>query len=1227
MLDLQPLAFDSAGFAVARPGRVAGGPFVTTGTALVYDLDFQFGADATSLSNSGFSFARSGVAYDEWGNSYSTNTPRIIPGKGLLIEAARTNSIRNNSMIGAVAGTAGTLPTNWSIGGATGLTRQIVGTGTLGGFTYLDIRFFGTTGDSSGIAIYPEAFTAIAAVSAQVWTASAYLALVGGTLANLTSASLEVAERDSGGTFLTSTTTTGALAALTPTLTRFSVSRTLNNGSTAHVATGVRVLAGTGVAVDYTLRIAAPQVESGAFVSTPILTTTTAVTRNAETCTATRTASALINGTVLIDATMAPGAPPTGNHYLWVVSDGTTNNRVLAAANTTPEPFGTVTAGGVSQAAPTAGAATVGAGLRLGLRWTTDNVAVVLNGGTPVTDTLATIPATLTTERIGGDGVSGTQQWMGFIKRIRRYSSVWSDSDLQLATAGFDLNLASGEATASDLAAAGFSTTRATTGWDELGRSYTSGVARIVPGRGMLVSGARTNIAFRSQEFDNASWSKVNSTVTANQILAPDGTLTADHLTRGSTANGYLQQGSLSFTSGTVYTGSVYAKIGTLGGKLGLRLVTSYPARVDAVFDLATGAVLFSGATTWTGVSASSVAIGGGWYRCILTGTADQTIGTAQILVGGTDLSTASWEGTTTVVPNCYVWQAQVESASFVGTPIVTTSAAVTRNAETVIATRPATGTVQGSFVASALMPPGVVSGEHNYLWDLNDGTSANRVIAYRNASTTVPTFQVDASSVTQAALTGATVANSVVARAAGRWATNNVAASFVGATVSTDTLATIPSTMTSERLGDSTIASRQLWGYLRRVKRTPTLMTDAELQAASNGYDLSFSLGATAAELSGSGWSYSRAGAAYDLWGNIYQANQPRIARGHGILLEGARTNQVLQSNTFSSGSWTKTEMTLTAAAGVSPDGTANAWSMVESANSASRTMQSSVSFTSGTTYCFSCYYKPLPGSATRYARILLPAVAFGASSLGANFDTNTGAATNVGAGVTTSAVSIGAGWWRFSVTATATTTVSGNVIIGMSVNTLGTTNYAGDGASGLLLWQAQCEAGSFPSSPITTTSSTVARPADVLTASRAAGLLTTGSVLIEGTTPRGLDASVNAALYSLYINAATYLWAYRGTSRAIGVDSQAGGQAFATVADRTHLRLAMTWTSTGYRACLNGGTVQAGTGSGAFTSEALGDLPPYTRPFFGYVRRIARTGEAWSDAQLKGFTTGAVL
>lgn len=55
-------------------------------------------------------------------------------------------------------------------------------------------------------------------------------------------------------------------------------------------------------------------------------------------------------------------------------------------------------------------------------------------------------------------------------------------------------------------------------------------------GLGLLVEGARTNTAIRSQEFNNASWVKANAgasaapTVTADQAVAPDGNTTADQI-------------------------------------------------------------------------------------------------------------------------------------------------------------------------------------------------------------------------------------------------------------------------------------------------------------------------------------------------------------------------------------------------------------------------------------------------------------------------------------------------------------------------------------------------------------------------------------------------------------------------------------------------------------------------------------------------------------------------
>jgi hypothetical protein len=103
------------------------------------------------------------------------------------LAGSSTNFIRNNTMAGAVAGTPGTIPTNWSISGDAGITREIVGTGTSNGITYIDIRYSGTTPAVGGLNnINLDSLTAAAAVNGQSWTFLSYFAIVGGTTTGVT---------------------------------------------------------------------------------------------------------------------------------------------------------------------------------------------------------------------------------------------------------------------------------------------------------------------------------------------------------------------------------------------------------------------------------------------------------------------------------------------------------------------------------------------------------------------------------------------------------------------------------------------------------------------------------------------------------------------------------------------------------------------------------------------------------------------------------------------------------------------------------------------------------------------------------------------------------------------------------------------------------------------------------------------------------------------------------
>lgn len=191
---------------------------------------------------------------------------------------SRSNQVRNNSGQGAVAGTPGTLPTNWSFGGAVGLTTSVVGTGTGAGIDYLDVRLAGTTGGTFAVFL-PEASANIAAANGQAWFFSAFMAIAGGNATNITSLSMTVRQQDSGGATLSDlVAVVDVFPLLSGTLRRVGGVVTTNNASTAFVRPLFGFTYNSAVAIDITLRVGGTMLHQGTAALSPIRTSTTART-------------------------------------------------------------------------------------------------------------------------------------------------------------------------------------------------------------------------------------------------------------------------------------------------------------------------------------------------------------------------------------------------------------------------------------------------------------------------------------------------------------------------------------------------------------------------------------------------------------------------------------------------------------------------------------------------------------------------------------------------------------------------------------------------------------------------------------------------------------------------------------------------------------------------------------------------------------------------------------
>jgi hypothetical protein len=293
-----------------------------------------------------------------------------------------------------------------------------------------------------------------------------------------------------------------------------------------------------------------------------------------------------------------------------------------------------------------------------------------------------------------------------------------------------------------------FTVTRATTAWrvnsSGLIESVASGVPRIdwlgqsCPA--LLVEPSAQNVFIESQTLFTTHLLQNLTSGYTNATASPDGTVTAEKFVPNSTngVHGIANGSSLAITSGTTYTFSLFVK--SDGGPYNLISLTfdsttAWGATKNCIFNASNG----SNFSVPSGATMTSENYGNGWYRIRATLTAVGTVAatTFQYRIYIADASgNLSWAAPSGNTNGVFCWGAQLETGAVATTYIPTTTAAVTRDADTISASGALVSGLIGQSAGTIYAEVLDVDILDNPILSIDDGTNNNRIVIYRTPTT-----------------------------------------------------------------------------------------------------------------------------------------------------------------------------------------------------------------------------------------------------------------------------------------------------------------------------------------------------------------------------------------------------------------------------------------------------------------------------------------------------------
>ena len=367
--------------------------------------------------------------------------------------------------------------------------------------------------------------------------------------------------------------------------------------------------------------------------------------------------------------------------------------------------------------------------------------------------------------------------------------------------------------------------------------------------------------------------------------------------------------------------------------------------------------------------------------------------------------------------------------------------------------------------------------------------------------------------------------------------------------------------------------------------------------------------------------------------------ANTPRFdydpvtLQAKGLLIEESRSNVINYSAEFDNAYWPKTACSISPNVVISPNGTTNADKIVEDNTAATGhaiilNVNSLIgASTNGTWSVFAKAAERsylIIGSNTRDNNAATYSVFDLVNGVQKNFVNGT---TNY---ITSSITPAGNGWYRCSLSFANGTGGNGTRVVIALSNTYNPTYtgnnvnpyfYSGDGASGVYLWGAQLEAGSFATSHIPTTSAAVTRGVDLpvlpVYSTYFNMSLSEGTFLCSFAPLLGTNSGSNRFLIS---SNSGYSYLYQNTSSAATYNN-VGGNPKAPINIGSLNKVAMSYKGTLSKIVANGGTISSAT-QGNWGSPGTIIYFSNNQGFNGWISKVEYFPRFYSDSYLQSLT-----